>query len=224
MGTRVAVGGVFALAMLAMALLQPVSALRVMTGEGELLLCARLGDGETVALSFTHSMYGGFVRETYVVDDEGRLVRQRIVTENAAAAEYYATDGRVREMPDGYEVVAGPFATDELVIRVDGIGNHRLTAGASSWPLFEIFGEPVQVRISGDRTPRIRLPDGCVASEADLATTATVGLVASVPPHLVCGVRRRRQRPAAASRPNGLGRAPAVRKQSAREVLRGLFA
>lgn len=168
MGRRAALAGGASLGLLGMlmaALFQPVSVLRVTTGEDTHLSCVTLSPGDTVTLSFTHSMYGGFVRETYALDDDGRLDRQRIVTEHAASAEYYATDGRVRQAPDGYEVIAGPFATDELVIRVDGIGNHRLRVSELDWPLFEILGEPAQVRISGDRIPRIRLPDGCASPE-----------------------------------------------------------
>lgn len=149
--------------MLAANLLQPALWLQATTADGTRLACARVSDTTSIALTFTHSMFGGFVTEHYRLGADGMLERQRIVTENAAAAEYYATDGRIRQAPDGYEVVAGPFATDELTIRVDGIGNHRLSAGASSWPLFDITGEPAQVRISGNRAPAIRVPDGCAA-------------------------------------------------------------
>lgn len=170
---RAVLGVILAGLMLSMALLQPVSLLRVETGDGELVICARVDAHTPVTLTFTHSMFGGFVRETYAVENE-RLVRQRIVTENAAAAEYYATDGEIASAPDGYEVLAGPFATDELVVRVDEIGNHRLTAGETDWQMFEIFREPAQVRISGDSTPRIRVPDACLSRGANPATKGLI--------------------------------------------------
>jgi hypothetical protein len=166
MGRRAALAGGASLGLLGMlmaALFQAVPMLQVTTGEGTQLSCVALSPGDLVTLSFTHSMYGGFVQETYALDDDGRLARQTIVTENAAAAEYYATDGRVRQVRGGYEVLAGPFVTVELVVRVDGVGNHRLQVSDMDWPLFEILGEPAQVRISGDRIPRIRLPDGCAS-------------------------------------------------------------
>ena len=153
---RAVLGAILASLMLVMALLQPVSLLRVETGDGELVICARVDADTPVTLTFTHSMFGGFVRETYTVDDE-RLVRQQIVTENAAAAEYYATDGRVASVPDGYEVLAGPFSTDE-----------------TNWRMYEIFREPAQVRISGDSTPRIRVPDACLSRGANPATKGLI--------------------------------------------------
>jgi hypothetical protein len=178
MERRVALaGGVIlgTLWMLVAAWLQPVSTLQVTTGDGVRLSCVALSPGDNLTLSFTHSMYGGFVRETYAVDANGHLVRQSFITEYAASAEYYATDGRVRHVADGYEVIADPFATDELVIRVDGIGRHRMQVAGMEWPLFELLGEPAQVRISGDRIPRFRMPAGCV----DAATHPTIkGLIA----------------------------------------------
>lgn len=173
MMTRAVLAAILAGVMLATALMQPVSLLRVETEMGELTLCTPVDAGSPVTLAFTHSMFGGFVRETYTIEGD-RLVRQQIVTENAAAAEYYATDGRIQRVPEGYEVLAGPFSTDELVVRVDAIGNHRLTAGETSWQLFEIFREPAQVRISGDRTHRIRVPDTCVSPGASLATKGLI--------------------------------------------------
>lgn len=170
-GTRplVLVALVAAIVMLAASLLQPVTWLQATTSDGTRLVCARVSGTTPITLTFTHSMYGGFVMEHYRLGADGMLERQRIVTENAAAAEYYATDGRVRQAPDGYEVVAGPFATDELIIRVDGIGNHRLSVGARRWHVFDIVGEPAQVRISGNRAPVIRVPDDCEASGQLLA-------------------------------------------------------
>jgi hypothetical protein len=166
MGRPAATGGIIlimALAGMLVMALQPVSLLRVESGEVELVICARVDAETPVTLTFTHSMFGGDVTETYVVDRDGALVRQRIVTGNAAAAEYYATDGRVRPVTEGYEVLAGPFSTDTLVIRVDETGDHRLVVGSSAWRLFDMFGEPAQVRISGDRAPRIRVPDTCMS-------------------------------------------------------------
>jgi len=173
MRTRAVLAAILVAVMLTTALLQPVSLLRVETGEGELVACARIDADTPVTLTFTHSMHGGFVRETYTVEDD-RLVRQRIVTEKAAPAQYYATDGRVRQGPDGDEAVAGAVSTDELGGRIDAIGNHRLDAGATRWQLFEIFREPVQVRISGDRSQRIRVPDACVSPGASLATKGLI--------------------------------------------------
>jgi hypothetical protein len=128
--------------------LQPDLALTATTDGGAWLACARVAPGDELTLAFTHSMYGGDVRETYRVADDGRLVRERMVTDNAAAAEYYAWDGRVARTDGGYEVIGPAFATDDLVVRVDARGDHRLTAGDWTWRLADAVARPTRVRIA----------------------------------------------------------------------------
>ena len=107
------------------ALAQPVQILAVETRDENAIVCRRVDRGSTVTLVFTHSMYGGEVRETWRVDGDS-LDRVRIVTDNAAAAEYYATDGRIRRVGGGFEVIVPPARIDRLPFRIDHIGNHRL--------------------------------------------------------------------------------------------------
>ncbi len=132
-------------------LLQPVLMLRVTTAEGATVICSRVAPGTAITLEFTHSMYGGFVRETYRVSHDGTLERERIVTKNAAAAEYYASDGRTRHVTGGYEVLAAPFTADDLVVRVDDRGNHKLSINSTSYRLTETLPESTQVRIHVER-------------------------------------------------------------------------
>ncbi len=146
--------------MLAMSLLQPVTWVEAVADNGARLACARVDDTTPISLRFTHSMYGGAVTETYRVRD-GLLQRQRMVTENAAAAEYYATDGAVRTVPDGYEVIAPPFATDRLAVRVDQRGDHHLTIGAAEWPLYDQLRASTRVTLDAHRTSRIMVPHEC---------------------------------------------------------------
>lgn len=162
------IGSILLLGMLLMATLQPATILRVETEEGYLALCRQIRTGAPITLTFTHSMHGGDVSETWALDDDARLIRQRIVTDNAAAAEYYATDGRVVRDGEGFTVLAGPFATDELIVRVDGIGNHRLTVEATTWYLHKDLRGPVQMRLAGERLPRSQVPDTCMATASDL--------------------------------------------------------
>lgn len=141
---------------------QPVMVVRAVTGEGTTLVCERVAPGDSVAFTFTHSMYGGFVRETYRVTPDALLARQQIVAEHAAAAEYYATDGRTRQVADGYEVLAAPYATASLVIRVDARGDHWLTIGATRHHLAGMLDDPTQVRLAVERasSPGWRSPCG----------------------------------------------------------------
>ena len=149
--------------MLAASLLQPVTWIRVITADGTLVACGRV-DGDTpITLEFTHSMFGGFVREEYRVRPDGLLERQRMVTENAAAAEYYATDGAIRQTSEGYEVLASPFVTDRLVIRVDARGQHRLTIGGVTHPLYDQLRASTAVTLEGMRTPSHEVPGICRA-------------------------------------------------------------
>lgn len=117
-----------AAAALAGLLAQPATRLEARTDDGRLLACRRVAPGDTVTLVFTHSMYGGEVRETWRVMGGG-LLRERIVADRAAAAEYYATDGAVERVDGGFAVIAPPLAVDVLRVRVDHVGQHRLRFG-----------------------------------------------------------------------------------------------
>lgn len=132
-------------------LLQPALLLRVTTADGGTVICSRVAPGTAITLEFTHSMYGGFVRETYGMSHDGMLERERIVTANAAAAEYYASDGRTRHVEGGHEVLAATFITDELVVRVNDRGNHKLSINSTSYRLTETLPESTQVRIHVER-------------------------------------------------------------------------
>jgi hypothetical protein len=148
-------------AMLGTAMLQPVSWVQAVTADGTRIACGRVSGATPITLTFTHSMFGGYVDEHYRLRDGETLERVRIVTERAAAAEYYATDGMVRRVDDGYEVIAPPYSTDRLVIRVDARGDHRLTIGETRWPLYRHLGASTQVTLEVQRDARTRIPPAC---------------------------------------------------------------
>src|SRR5688500_16015508 len=75
---------------------------------GAILFCRAMPGGERVALVFTHSMYGGDVREEYAAGRDGRIRRVEMTTANAAAAEYYAYDGAVTRVGERFRVEAPP--------------------------------------------------------------------------------------------------------------------
>jgi hypothetical protein len=159
--TRLARLAALVLAMVAAGTLaQPVQVLTVHTIDGDSLACRRVGRGDTVTLVFTHSMYGGEVRETWRVDGD-TLARERIVTDNAAAAEYYATDGAVRRVSGGYEVISPPLRADALPFRIDEIGDHRLRFDGTEIPLAERVDRSAGATIMASQVPLIaRLIDG----------------------------------------------------------------
>lgn len=150
--------------MLGMALLQPVSWVQAVTADGTRIACGRASSATPITLTFTHSMFGGAVSEHYRLRDGETLERIRIVTERAAAAEYYALDGQVRRVDDGYEVVAPPYATGQLVVRIDSRGDHRLTIGETTWPLYRQLGASSQVTLEARRDARTRLPPACTGT------------------------------------------------------------
>jgi hypothetical protein len=78
-----------------------------------------------------------------------------MVTDLASAAEYYAWDGGVTRVDDGYEVVVPEEEFDALAIRVDRIGNHRLEIDGATYALAEMVPEPLQVRLSIVHRPLI---------------------------------------------------------------------
>lgn len=122
--------------------------LQVRTDAGYLVWCTPVHRNDQVQLQFTHSMFGGYVRETWQVSPDDTLVRQRFVTENAAAAEYYATDGASYQDHDGYVVPGEPLDQPELVVRVNQRGNHYLTVGDSTVHLADLLPQSMRVRIS----------------------------------------------------------------------------
>lgn len=157
--------------MLAASVLQPVTWLQATTDDGTRLACARAGEDTPVTLVFTHSMFGGNVAERYRLRDDGMLERQRIVTDNAAAAEYYATDGRIRQVDGGYEVLVSPFVTERLVIRVDARGDHRLGIGDRTYSLYDQLQASTRVTLEGRHGPRKDLPGAC---RTGVATTVAI--------------------------------------------------
>lgn len=114
---------------------------------GRTLLCRPLPGGARLTLAFTHSMYGGDVREAFVPTADGRLRRVALSTANAAAADYYAyTAGVVRE-GDRFRVDVPAAEYDEVVVRVDRIGDHRLLLGGDVIALVEAAGDGHRVAL-----------------------------------------------------------------------------
>lgn len=127
--------------------------LQVQTETGTIVWCATISRSDIVQLQFTHSMFGGFVREQWLVTPSNDLERVRFVTENAAAAEYYATDGTSYLADDGYVVPGEPLQQQQLIVRVNTRGNHVLTVGEHRVQLAEELKESTQVRISIEPQP-----------------------------------------------------------------------
>lgn len=133
--------------MLPVAIFSTDISVQVRTESGDVVVCIPSTRGSTVQLQFTHSMYGGFVQETWRISPNAMLERERFVTENAAAAEYYATDGSSYRADDGYVVPTDPLTQAELVVRVNTRGNHKLIVGDHSVDLADLLGVSTQVRI-----------------------------------------------------------------------------
>lgn len=136
------------LVMLPVAMSAPQLWVQARTESGDVVVCLAANRSDTVQVQFTHSMYGGYVREIWRITPGGALERERFVTENAAAAEYYATDGTSYRADDGYVVSTDSLMQPELVIRVNERGNHILTVGDHSVNLADAVDRSAQVRIS----------------------------------------------------------------------------
>lgn len=145
-GTTVA-GFVLAAVVVFGAALSPGQMIAVTTADAGPLVCHPIGRDSSVTLVFTHSMYGGDVRETYVAALGDRLRRTSIITDNAAAAEYYATDGRISRIDEGYLLLRPETTFDELIFRIDDIGRHRLL----------IEGDPIALTDGSSRSRQARL-------------------------------------------------------------------
>ena len=140
--------GLVAIVVIAGLAMTPVTMVSVTGANGQAIVCARVDRESSIALTFTHSMYGGDVTETYRLTDSATLLRTSIQTDNAAAAEYYAWDGAVRAEGDRFEVVVPDQVFSSLPVRVDQIGNHRLMVDETSVDLAAIVDGSEGVRLS----------------------------------------------------------------------------
>lgn len=137
---------------MAVPLLQPSRFfIQVTTADGVVASCTRVSLNDDMTLQFTHSMFGGYVRETWRVTPNQHLSRVRFVTENPAAAEYYATEVTAFQTEDGWEVPGDTLQQSQLVVRVNQRGRHSLTINGTTVPLADLLPGSTQVSISVTR-------------------------------------------------------------------------
>lgn len=134
--------------MLPVLLLPTPRSVQIHTPTGDVIWCSPVKVGDTLQLQFTHSMFGGFVREDWLVTQSNQLERSRFVTQNAAAAEYYATDGTSYQDDDGFVVPGEPLVESGLTVRANSRGDHVITVNQNYIHLIEVLPESTQVRIS----------------------------------------------------------------------------
>ncbi len=114
-------------------------------GGSEVILC-RPFPPEGVTLVYTHSMFGGDVRETFVPSGQS-LRRVEMTTANGAAADYYAFTVDVTRVGDRYRVDVPPEDFQEIVVRVDDVGNHRLIVAGETIDMVAAAGNAHPVRL-----------------------------------------------------------------------------
>lgn len=139
---------VILLVMLPVLLVAQPRSLQITTSTGNRVWCVSVQPADTMQLQFTHSMFGGYVREQWSVTPGNKLERIRFVTENAAAAEYYATDGTSFRADDGFVVPGDPLVESELIVRANSRGNHVVSVNGDAVHLSDALPQSTQVRIS----------------------------------------------------------------------------
>lgn len=140
--------GVLLIVMVPALLSRPARSVQVHTDTGVLVWCTAVGTDDIMQLQFTHSMFGGYVREQWRITPNRQFERVRFVTENAAAAEYYATDGSSYRADDGYVVPGEPLMRTSLVVRVNTRGDHVVSVGNTTARLADLLPQSTQVHIS----------------------------------------------------------------------------
>jgi hypothetical protein len=122
---------------------------------GQVMGALPLDDTRAFTLSFTHSMYGGSVAETYEVlwdqslaDSTLQLSRTTVRTQNGAAAEYYARYGNFVRDGDSWRVDAPHLTLPYVRMRVDGTGQPELVSGRERLALLSLVpdGSLVEIR------------------------------------------------------------------------------
>jgi hypothetical protein len=116
--------------------------------DGRVIVCR---PGQPMTLVFTHSMYGGDVEETFLPRQGNRLVRVKMTTANAAAAEYYAYVAPVAPEGDRFRLDVPPAVYDEVIVRVDDVGRHRLRFAGDEIDLLTQAGNRHRVQLDSDR-------------------------------------------------------------------------
>lgn len=99
---------------------------------GHAFLCGPAPGGQDLTLTFSHSMYGGLVEETFEVDGDD-LVRTGVRAERAAAAEYYGMYGDVLADAGWFRVIVTPLPIRDLRFVADEIGHHEIRIGSKGW-------------------------------------------------------------------------------------------
>jgi hypothetical protein len=111
-----------------------------------------VSDGTLVELEFTHSIYGGEVRETYRVSTGYGLILVQVAS-TPGNIEYYAlTSYRVN--PDGWAQAAVWVPLASLVMVVDEVGQPVLSVGSAHLPLMSLVPSGGVVGIRLAYTPR----------------------------------------------------------------------
>ena len=140
--------GVLLVVMAPALLVRPLRSVQVHTDTGAFVWCARVDADDVMQLQFTHSMFGGYVREQWRITPDSQFERVRFVTEHAASAEYYATDGSSYRAEDGYVVPGESLMRTSLVVRVNTRGDHVLSVGKNTARLADLLPQSTQVHIS----------------------------------------------------------------------------
>lgn len=140
--------GILLVVMVPTLLASSSQSLHVRTATGDVVWCSPVNQNDVVQVQFTHSMFGGYVREQWNITPNNQLQRARFLTENAAAAEYYATDGTSFRADDGFVVPGDPLVQSELTVRVNNRGDHVLSVGGQSVRLADQLPQNTQVRIT----------------------------------------------------------------------------
>lgn len=115
-------------------------------GAGGTVIVCRPFPPDGVTLVYTHSMFGGDVRERFT--PSGAMLRRvEMTTANAAAADYYAFTASVSRVGDRFLVEVPPAEYAEIVVRVDDVGRHRLVVGDETIDLLEASGQAHRIRL-----------------------------------------------------------------------------
>ncbi len=133
-------------------LARPVPVIEVRADDGSVLARWPLVGDQALVLTFTHSMYGGDVREVYRVDAQRGLTLVE-VTARQAALDYYALP--VAAGTGEYRTAAVERPLGAIHVRADRIGQHRLAYGDRQLSLVEAAGDGVAVWVGVAQLPGV---------------------------------------------------------------------
>lgn len=124
-------------------------------GTGEVLLCARVNQGDTCVMSFLHSVNKRPVFDTWQFEaDRIVIVKSRFDSFGAGMPESSTDEGTLAVLDDGWLEWTVNRPVPDLIVRVGRVANHTLLLKGREFPLADLAEPGSALRFAVRRVSR----------------------------------------------------------------------